>query len=131
MSSRTGSRAAGRVDAGWSVLAPSVAKPPRVSLGSIVRIFRNFDRQKISRDGSRVVTDRKPYRANHFQSAKDVLETNSILATGSAAERASSTLWSSRHLSLAVLIPCFNEAATIEAAVRDFRSALPVAAIYL
>ena len=54
-----------------------------------------------------------------------------MLATGSAAERASSTLSSSRHLSIAVPVSCFNEAATIEAAVRDFRSALPAAAIYV
>ena len=31
----------------------------------------------------------------------------------------------------AVLIPCYNEAATIEKVVRDFREALPQAIIYV
>jgi glycosyltransferase involved in cell wall biosynthesis len=38
----------------------------------------------------------------------------------------------SRHTpSIAILIPCFNEALSIEKVVRDFRSALPDAAIYV
>ena len=32
---------------------------------------------------------------------------------------------------IAVLIPCYNEAATIEKVVRDFRAALPEAVIYV
>ena len=32
---------------------------------------------------------------------------------------------------IAVLIPCYNEAATIEKVVRDFRAALPEAAVYV
>ena len=35
------------------------------------------------------------------------------------------------HLSVAVLIPCFNEESTIAQVVRDFRSALPQARIYV
>lgn len=54
-----------------------------------------------------------------------------MLATESAAEWAPSTLPSSRDFSVAVLVPCFNEEATIERVVRDFRSALPAAAIYV
>ena len=32
---------------------------------------------------------------------------------------------------IAVLIPCYNEAKTIEKVVRDFRQALPEAVIYV
>ena len=32
---------------------------------------------------------------------------------------------------IAVLIPCYNESATVEKVVRDFRRALPEAAIYV
>ncbi|MFL5239888.1 MAG: glycosyltransferase, partial [Rhizomicrobium sp.] len=32
---------------------------------------------------------------------------------------------------IAVLIPCYNEEATIEQVVADFRAALPAAAIYV
>lgn len=35
------------------------------------------------------------------------------------------------HPAIAVLIPCYNEAATIAAVVRDFRTALPEAVIYV
>ena len=34
-------------------------------------------------------------------------------------------------LRLAVLIPCYNEAATVRSVVRDFRAALPNASIYV
>ncbi len=37
----------------------------------------------------------------------------------------------SEHLDIAVLLPCYNEAATISAVVRDFRQALPDARIYV
>lgn len=36
-----------------------------------------------------------------------------------------------QHLRIAVLIPCYNEAATIAQVVRDFRSALPDATVYV
>ena len=32
---------------------------------------------------------------------------------------------------IAVLIPCYNEAATIDKVVRDFRAALPEAVVYV
>jgi glycosyltransferase involved in cell wall biosynthesis len=32
---------------------------------------------------------------------------------------------------IAVLVPCYNEAATIGAVVRDFRKALPEASVYV
>ncbi len=61
--------------------------------------------------------------------------------TGAGAGRAESTAFarrkmlSERHrntpLKIAVLIPCYNEEAAIAAVVRDFRAALPDAAIYV
>jgi glycosyltransferase involved in cell wall biosynthesis len=36
-----------------------------------------------------------------------------------------------KDLSIAVVIPCFNEEATIEKVVRDFKSVLPNAVIYV
>ncbi|NBJ67811.1 glycosyl transferase, partial [Enterorhabdus caecimuris] len=32
---------------------------------------------------------------------------------------------------MAVLVPCYNEAVTIEKVVRDFRAALPEAVVYV
>ena len=41
------------------------------------------------------------------------------------------TLASLGHAAIAVLLPCYNEASTIEAVVRGFRAALPQARIYV
>ena len=37
----------------------------------------------------------------------------------------------SRALEIAVLVPCYNEAAAIEKVVKDFRASLPDARIYV
>lgn len=48
-----------------------------------------------------------------------------------AEERRSDPGIGARHLRVAVLVPCYNEEATIGTVVRDFRAALPGAAIYV
>src|SRR5579875_3218996 len=54
-----------------------------------------------------------------------------MLARESVAEASPRAAASAREIFLAVLIPCFNEEAAIEQVVRDFRAALPAAAIYV
>ena len=46
-------------------------------------------------------------------------------------ERRSSGGIDERQLRIAVLVPCYNEATTIEAVVRDFRNALPACVVYV
>ncbi|GMR17256.1 MAG: glycosyltransferase family 2 protein [Gammaproteobacteria bacterium] len=59
---------------------------------------------------------------------------NAVMASYSrdtSMERRSNPDIGDRRLRVAVLIPCYNEAATIGAVVRDFHAALPDAAIYV
>jgi hypothetical protein len=48
-----------------------------------------------------------------------------------AAQDSASEDWAAGELDVAVLIPCYNEEATIELVVEEFRAALPGAAIYV
>lgn len=54
-----------------------------------------------------------------------------MLARESVAEASLREAASAREVDIAVLVPCFNEQAAIYQVVRDFRAALPAAAIYV
>ena len=58
-------------------------------------------------------------------------QTTPLLETRSARDRAAHNIPTPGHLSVAVLIPCYNEESTVGAVVSEFRRHLPHACIYV